>query len=163
MTDPEGERQPHLLDVDGARVRILESSWTWRFVCRGTSSVDVLKIRSDSIPLLRTSSSFLLVQSKSRVFTVVLGTRPWLLLLLSHFSRVRLCDSQRRSPPGSPSPAILQARTHFALTYPSRDAYLAFLLLRNIRLTLGICCPLPGTLSPVPPQDFLPSFRPLCS
>ena len=34
-----------------------------------------------------------------------------LLLLLSHFSRVRLCDPIDGSPPGSPIPGILQART----------------------------------------------------
>ena len=33
------------------------------------------------------------------------------LLLLSHFSRVRLCDPRDGSPPGSPIPGILQART----------------------------------------------------
>ena len=33
------------------------------------------------------------------------------LLLLSHFSRVRLCDPIGGSPPGSPVPGILQART----------------------------------------------------
>ena len=33
------------------------------------------------------------------------------LLLLSHFSRVRLCDPIDGSPPGSPVPGILQART----------------------------------------------------
>ena len=32
-------------------------------------------------------------------------------LLLSHFSRVRLCDPIDGSPPGSPVPGILQART----------------------------------------------------
>ena len=32
-------------------------------------------------------------------------------LLLSHFSRVRLCDPIDVSPPGSPIPGILQART----------------------------------------------------
>ena len=36
---------------------------------------------------------------------------PLLLLLLSHFSRVRLCDPIDGSPPGSPVPGILQART----------------------------------------------------
>ena len=35
----------------------------------------------------------------------------WLLLLLSHFSRVRLYDPIDGSPPGSPVPGILQART----------------------------------------------------
>ena len=34
-----------------------------------------------------------------------------LLLLLSRFSRVRLCDSIDGSPPGSLVPGILQART----------------------------------------------------
>ena len=34
-----------------------------------------------------------------------------LLLLLSHFSSVRLCDPIDGSPPGSPVPGILQART----------------------------------------------------
>ena len=33
-----------------------------------------------------------------------------LLLLLSHFSRVRLCDPIDSSPPGFPIPEILQAR-----------------------------------------------------
>ena len=37
--------------------------------------------------------------------------RAVLLLLLSHFSRVRLCDPIDGSPPGSPVPGILQART----------------------------------------------------
>ena len=34
-----------------------------------------------------------------------------LLLLLSHFSHARLCDHIDLSPPGSPVPGILQART----------------------------------------------------
>ena len=34
-----------------------------------------------------------------------------LLLLLSRFSRVRLCDPIDGSPPGFPVPGILQART----------------------------------------------------
>ena len=38
-------------------------------------------------------------------------TEPLLLLPLSHFSRVRLCDPIDGSPPGSPVPGILQART----------------------------------------------------
>ena len=37
--------------------------------------------------------------------------RYLLLLLLSHFSRVWLCDPIDGSPPGSPVPGILQART----------------------------------------------------
>ena len=38
-------------------------------------------------------------------------SRGLLLLLLNHFSRVRLCDPIDGSPPGSPIPGILQART----------------------------------------------------
>ena len=38
-----------------------------------------------------------------------------LLLLLSRFSRVRLCDPIDGSPPGSPVPGILQARTELWL------------------------------------------------
>ena len=34
-----------------------------------------------------------------------------LLLLLSRFSRVQLCATRDGSPPGSPVPGILQART----------------------------------------------------
>ena len=36
---------------------------------------------------------------------------PLLLLLLSHFSHVRLCNPIDGSPPGSAVPGILQART----------------------------------------------------
>ena len=48
---------------------------------------------------------------------IILGRKTFpsllcnLLLLLSHFSRVRLCDPVDSSPPGSPVPGILQART----------------------------------------------------
>ena len=35
----------------------------------------------------------------------------FMLLLLSRFSRVRLCDPIDGSPPGSPVPGILQGRT----------------------------------------------------
>ena len=41
----------------------------------------------------------------------VSGSRSLLLLLLSHFSSVFLCDPIDCSPPGSPIPGILQART----------------------------------------------------
>ena len=42
---------------------------------------------------------------------VVVAVLLLLLLLLSRFSRVRLCATIDRSPPGSPVPGILQART----------------------------------------------------
>ena len=47
---------------------------------------------------------------KQGYFAIILHSLL-LLLLLSHFSRVRLCDSIDGSPPGSPFPGILQART----------------------------------------------------
>ena len=49
----------------------------------------------------------------SSVFWQCLGTvlLPLLLLLLSPFSRVQLCDPIDGSPPGSAVPGILQART----------------------------------------------------
>ena len=43
-----------------------------------------------------------------------------LLLLLSYFSRVRLCDPRDSSPPGSPVPGILQARTLEWVPFPSQ-------------------------------------------
>ena len=44
-------------------------------------------------------------------FTIQCGFQVLLLLLLSRFSRVWLCDPIDGSPPGSPVPGILQART----------------------------------------------------
>ena len=45
-----------------------------------------------------------------------------LLLLLSHVSRVRLCATPYGSPPGSPVPGILQARTLEWLVISSSNA-----------------------------------------
>ena len=42
---------------------------------------------------------------------ILICLKPVLLLLLSHFSRVRLCNPIDGSPPGFPVPGILQART----------------------------------------------------
>ena len=45
-----------------------------------------------------------------------------LLLLLSRFSCIRLCATPDGSPPGSPVPGILQARTleWVAISFPNR-------------------------------------------
>ena len=48
---------------------------------------------------------------KKVLYDLILYLRLLLLLLLSHFSRVRLCDPIDGSPPGFPVPGILQART----------------------------------------------------
>ena len=45
--------------------------------------------------------------------------KPQLLLLLSRFSRVRLCDPIDGSPPGSPVPGILQQEHWSGLPFPS--------------------------------------------
>ena len=46
-----------------------------------------------------------------------------LLLLLSRFSHVRLCNPRDGSPPGSPVPGILQARTLEWVTIPFSNAW----------------------------------------
>ena len=51
----------------------------------------------------------ILPQLVTCLLTLITVFLVMLLLLLSHFSRVQLCV--RRSPPGSPVPGILQART----------------------------------------------------
>ena len=45
------------------------------------------------------------------IYTLLLLRLLLLRLLLSRFSRVQLCDPTDGSPPGSPVPGILQART----------------------------------------------------
>ena len=52
--------------------------------------------------------------SLSKLQEIVKDREAWctvVLLLLSRFSRVRLCDPRDGSPPGSPVPGILQAKT----------------------------------------------------
>ena len=55
---------------------------------------DILVNRTSKLPILRNLNFF----------------QWWLLLLLSHFSCVRLCDPIDGSPLGSSVPGILQAR-----------------------------------------------------
>ena len=66
---------------------------------------------------LFTEISFLVVQrsvrmegqeGKQRMVSLSNKKKP---MLLSHFSRVQLCDPIDSSPPGSPVPGSLQART----------------------------------------------------
>ena len=56
-----------------------------------------------------------------------------LLLLLSHFSRVRLCDPTDGRPPGSPVPGILQARTleWFAISFSNPCRAVPLKITRN--------------------------------
>ena len=55
----------------------------------------------------RDLKSFIVTLVGKETVTIVM----LLLLLLSHFSRVRLCDCIDGSPPGSPVLGILQTRT----------------------------------------------------
>ena len=64
----------------------------------------VLCLQVHLLPL-RITTSYRLCHQERRVCTFLL------LLLLSRFSRVRLCNPIDGSPPGSPVPGILQART----------------------------------------------------
>ena len=54
---------------------------------------------------------------RGRILLIIPGLQ--ILLLLSRFSRVRLCDPIDGSPPGSLIPGILQARTLNGLSFPS--------------------------------------------
>ena len=49
--------------------------------------------------------------SHTKVSTAINVPYLYLLLLLNHFGHVQLCNPIDGSPPGSPVPGILQART----------------------------------------------------
>ena len=67
------------------------AAWIWSCRLRGRKNVGTGRLGAPS--------------------TVELLSQQLLLLLLSHFSHVQLCDLIDGSPPGSPVPGILQART----------------------------------------------------
>ena len=66
-----------------------------------------------------------------------------LLLLLSHFSRVRLCDSIDGSPPGSSVPGILQVRIleQVAISFSS-----ACMHAKSLQSCLTVCDPIGSSL-----------------
>ena len=70
--------------------------------CSGSLTTDY----HTQFPLWPTDLSFFLLDKLKSTQVLLLQ-----LLLLSHFSRVWLCDPINSSPPGSPVPGILQART----------------------------------------------------
>ena len=61
------------------------------------------------VPVL--SVNVLVAQSCPTLYNPIKCSLPGSLLLLSRFSRVRLCDPIDSSPSGSSVPGILQART----------------------------------------------------
>ena len=62
-------------------------------------------------PVWATREALGITYQRLRSNFVHLVNQLLLLLLLSHYSHVRLCDPIDGSPPGSPVPGILQART----------------------------------------------------
>ena len=70
---------------------------------------------------------------------------PWvcrskvLLLLLSRFSRVWLCDPRDGSPPGSPIPGILQARTLEWVAISSSNAWKWKVKVKSLSRRWALC------------------------
>ena len=80
-----------------------------------------------------------------------------LLLLLSSFNCVRLCDPRDGSPPGSPVPGILQARTLewvkcYLFIYKLIIAAVAAAAAKSLQSCPTLCDPIDGSPpgSPVP-------------
>ena len=73
--------------------------------------VATLEFSMHSIMSSANSNTFMSFPIWIHIIFFFLHWLPWLLLLLSRFSHVRLCVTQDGSPPGSPVPGILQART----------------------------------------------------
>ena len=76
------------------------------------------------------------------------------MLLLSHFSRVRLCNPIDSSPPGSPIPEILQARVleWVAIPFSSKPCAAAAAAAKSLQSCQTLCSPIDGSppSSPIP-------------
>ena len=79
----------------------------------------------------------------------------WLfLLLLSHFSRVRLCDPIDSSPPGSPVPGILQARTLEWVAISFSNAWKWKVKVKSLSRVPLLATPLTAAYQAPPPMGF---------
>ena len=96
------------------------TNWKVSHLPRGIGEARTIPHRQQSLTVLGLShllnSAYLIVLKQKGVFPLSFSCCSvtqfcLLLLLLSRFSRVRLCDPMDSSPPGSPIPGILQART----------------------------------------------------
>ena len=90
------------------RLKWLSSSGSRRDICMHSGALESIYYHNlwylKAVGLQNTSTVRLVTSLKLTYLLL-------LLLLLSRFSRVRLCDPAEGSPPGSPIPGILQART----------------------------------------------------
>ena len=88
------------------------------------------------------------------------------MLLLSHFSRVRLCDPIDGSPPGSPVPGILEARTlewvaiSFESLWCTPEANTTLLINYNIKIKKKKNC---STMNVLPLSKMVSQMIPTCS
>ena len=80
----------------------------------GATRNSYLRVEAGNAPKqmsnLRRLAPYIVLSRRLLNFVLVIRTQM-LLLLLSRFSRVRLCATPDGSPPGSAIPRILQART----------------------------------------------------
>ena len=93
-----------------------------------------LQKRHSTVSFLRTVNVVHLI-----VFSTILtltDMHVMLLLLLSHFSRVQLCDPIDGSPPGSPVPGILLART---LEWVAISFFNACMHAKSLHSCLNLC------------------------
>ena len=84
---------------------IFRMDWLDLLAVQGTLK-SLLQLHKSKASILRHSAFFIVQLSHSHMTT----RETMLLLLLSRFSRVQLCDPIDGSPPGSSVPGILQAR-----------------------------------------------------
>ena len=77
-----------------------------------------------------------------------------LLLLLSHFSRVRLCNPKDGSPPGSPVPGILQARTLEWVAISFSNAWEWKVKVKSLSRVWLLATPWTAAYQPPPPMGF---------
>ena len=99
-------------------------------------------------PLATVPSRVFIMADANLMTDTRLNGKEELLLLLSHFSRVWLCDPIDVSPQGSPVPGILQARTleWVAISFSNAGKWkVRVKLLSRVRLSDPMDCSPPGS------------------